>query len=73
MTTFVAEVEVSVDREGRISRPGMEEELRRRALGRVRARGPRRDESLDRPPPASFPPRVLVRFDVQEETEPVIQ
>ena len=30
-------------------------------------------KSLDRPPPTNFPPRVTVRFDVQEETEPVLQ
>jgi hypothetical protein len=24
------------------------------------------------PPPTNFPPRVTVRFDVQQETEPVL-
>lgn len=27
---------------------------------------------IDRPPPTNFPPEVTVRFDVQEETEPVM-
>ena len=26
---------------------------------------------MDRPPPTNFPPSVLVRFDVQDETEPI--
>jgi outer membrane biosynthesis protein TonB len=30
-------------------------------------------KSFDRPPPTNFPPRVTIRFDVQEETEPVLQ
>ena len=29
--------------------------------------------NMDRPPPTNFPPRVTIRFDVQEETEPVLQ
>jgi TonB family protein len=30
-------------------------------------------KSFDRPPPTNFPPRVTIRFDVQEETDPVLQ
>jgi hypothetical protein len=70
---FVAEVEVSVDRDGRLSDPEWKKgsgDARwdasvRAALAATKA--------LDRPPPANFPDRVLVRFDVQEETEPAIQ
>ena len=29
--------------------------------------------SMDRPPPTNFPPRVTIRFDVQQDTEPVLQ
>ena len=29
-------------------------------------------KSFNRPPPPNFPPRVTIRFDVQEETEPVL-
>lgn len=71
--TFVAEVEVSVDREGRISDPEWKKssgDARWDASVRAALAA---THSLDRPPPASFPPRVLVRFDIQEETEPVIQ
>jgi len=30
-------------------------------------------KNIDRPPPTNFPPQVTIRFDVQEETEPVLQ
>ncbi len=30
-------------------------------------------KSLDRTPPTNFPPRVVIRFDVQDATEPIIQ
>ncbi len=29
-------------------------------------------KSINLPPPTNFPPQVIVRFDVQEETEPVM-
>ena len=70
---FVAEVEVSVDREGRISDPEWKKgsgDARWDASVRAALAA---THSLDRPPPANFPARVLVRFDIQEETEPVIQ
>jgi hypothetical protein len=28
--------------------------------------------NIDRRPPTNFPPDVVIRFDVQEETEPVM-
>lgn len=66
---FVAEVEVAIDRSGRISDPQW-----------IKASGHTRwDESVreaiartpvvNRPPPTNFPERVLVRFDVQEIAE----
>jgi len=70
---YVAEVEVAVNRAGDISDP----------VWRIGSGDPKWDESvrkvfaainrLDHPPPTNFPPRVIVRFDVQEETEPVLQ
>jgi len=70
---FVAEVEVSVDPAGRISDP-----VWKKGSGNARWDDSVRSavaatKSLDRPPPKNFPPRVLVRFDVQEATEPIIQ
>jgi outer membrane biosynthesis protein TonB len=68
---LVAEVEVAVDHDGRISDPVWKkgsgearwDESVRQAISATR--------SVDRPPPANFPARVLVRFDVEEVTEPV--
>ena len=70
---YVAEVEVAVDRKGEISDPVWEkgsgdtkwDESVKAVFKLVR--------SMDRPPPTNFPSRVTVRFDVQEETEPVLQ
>jgi len=70
---YVAEVAVTVDRQGQISDPTWEkgsgdpkwDDSVRKAIAAV--------TSLDRPPPTNFPSRVTVRFDVQEETEPVLQ
>ena len=71
--SYVAEVEVTVDRKGQISDP-----LWEKGSGDTKW-----DESvkevfkvvknMDRPPPTNFPSRVIVRFDVQEETEPLMQ
>jgi len=69
---FVAEVEVAVDRAGNLSNPKWQKS----------SGDPRWDESvraaiaattsINRPPPTNFPSRVTVRFDVQEETEPIL-
>jgi len=70
---YVAEVEVKVDGKGEI----------REAVLEKGSGDAKWDESvqavfqvvktMDRPPPTNFPSRVVVRFDVQEETEPVLQ
>jgi len=70
---YSAEVEVSVARSGQISDPVWQkgsgnsrwDDSVRAAIAAV--------TNLDRPPPTNFPPRVIIRFDVQEETEPVLQ
>ncbi len=70
---YVAEVEVTVDRKGKISNPVWEkgsgdakwDDSVKEVFKVVR--------NMDRPPPTNFPPRVTVRFDVQEETEPILQ
>ena len=70
---YVAEVEVSVDRKGQISHPEWKkgsgdqkwDESVRQAIAAVKG--------MDRPPPTNFPPHVTIRFDVQAETEPVLQ
>jgi len=70
---FVAEVDVAVARDGSLS-----DERWRKGSG-----NPRWDKTvkdvlaavtrITRPPPTNFPPRVVIRFDVQEQTEPVVQ
>ena len=70
---YVAEVDVTVSRAGDISNP----------VWRKSSGDPKWDDSvrqaiaavkeMDRPPPTNFPSRVMVRFDVQEETEPISQ
>lgn len=71
--SFVAEVEISIDRTGLISgfdwkkRSGHAkwDEAVRRAVSAAK--------SISRPPPTNFPSRVLVRFDVQEEIDSTAQ
>jgi hypothetical protein len=29
-------------------------------------------QNIDRHPPTNFPPQVIIRFDVEQETEPVM-
>ena len=70
---YAAEVEVSVDRSGQVSDPVWQkgsgnsqwDDSVRAAISAV--------TSMNRPPPTNFPPRIIIRFDVQAETEPVLQ
>lgn len=66
---FVAEVEVTVARDGRVSNPDW-----KKTSGNARWDASVRaalaaTTSISRQPPTNFPPRVLVRFDVQEVTD----
>lgn len=70
---FVAEVEIAIDRSGAIKgfdwkkRSGHDrwDESVRKAVAAAR--------SVSRPPPTNFPPRIIVRFDVQEQVDPIAQ
>ena len=70
---FVAEVRVSVDRQGQITDTQWQkgsgnttwDESVRQAIAAVK--------SMTRPPPTNFPPRVTVRFDVTEQDADTIQ
>ena len=70
---FVAEVAVSVDRQGNIENSawlkGSGDEKWDATVKQVF----NAVKSFDRPPPTNFPPSVTIRFDVQEQTEPVLQ
>ncbi len=71
--SYTAEVKVSVDRDGQISDPVWEkgsgnprwDDSVRAAIAAVK--------SMDDPPPTNFPPHVIIRFDVQDETESLLQ
>ena len=69
---YFAEVEVSVDPTGRLasiwkkgSGDAKWDESVRQAVEKAK--------SFGRPPPKGFPEKVLVRFDVQQETETTLQ
>ena len=70
---YVAEVSVKVGHHGRITDPvwlkgsgnTRWDDSVRQAIGQV--------TSMDSPPPSNFPPQVVIRFDVQQETEPLLQ
>jgi len=70
---FVAEVAVSVDRQGNIENStwlkGSGDDKWDATVKQVF----NVVKNIDRPPPTNFPPRVTIRFDVQEQTEPVLQ
>ena len=70
---YVAEVGVTVDREGHITgvewlkgsgNPVWDNSVHRAIAAMTK---------MDSAPPTNFPPNVVIRFDVQQETEPVLQ
>lgn len=66
---FVAEVEISVDRNGRVANPDWKKTSGdKRWDDSVRA-ALAATTTISRPPPTNFPPRFVVRFDVQEVTD----
>jgi hypothetical protein len=70
---FVAEVKLSVGRDGQLSQPVWEKESGNRLWDDSVRRALAVVTHMDRPPPTNFPSHVTVRFDVQEETEPILQ
>jgi outer membrane biosynthesis protein TonB len=70
---FVAEVQLNISRQGQISNPNF-----MKGSGDAKWDNSVRQvfqvvKSIDRMPPTNFPPTVTIRFDVQEQTEPVLQ
>lgn len=70
---YVVEVGVTVDKQGGISHP-----VWQKGSGDAKWDDSVKEvfkvvPQIDRRPPTNFPPVVTVRFDVQEQTEPVLQ
>jgi hypothetical protein len=70
--SYVAEVSVNVDKQGKFDQvkwlKGSGDERWDKTVKDVF----KAITSIDRRPPTNFPPSVVIRFDVQEETEPVL-
>lgn len=70
---YVDEIQVNVGQNGQISNPQWEkssgnptwDESVRKAIEAV--------TSMDRPPPTNFPPKVVIRFDVEEQADSLLQ
>jgi len=70
---YVVEVGVTVDKQGGISHP-----VWQKSSGDAKWDDSVKEvfkvvPQIDRRPPTNFPPVVTIRFDVQEQTEPVLQ
>jgi hypothetical protein len=71
---FVAEIEVSVSRDGQISDPKWQKGSGNTLWDASVRAAIAATTSMTRPPPTNFPSHVTVRFDVQSEaTEPILQ
>src|SRR5205085_887776 len=70
---YVAEVEVTVDRSGQISNPVWKKKSGDKRWDDSVGQALAATRGVNRPPPANFPAQVLVRFDVQELTETLVQ
>ena len=71
--SFIAEVEVAVSKDGAVGNPTWKSGSGDKRWDDSVMQAIAATTALNRPPPTNFPPRVLVRFDVQEQTEPVMQ
>src|SRR5262245_43840233 len=69
---FVAEVEITIDKAGRITgnqwKKGSGNKQWDDSVRKALAQTP----AMNRPPPKGFPPKFLVRFDVQTDAEPLL-
>jgi hypothetical protein len=71
---YVVEVEVAVDRGGKISDPQWKKGSGNQVWDDTVRQALATTTSMTRPPPTNFPARVTIRFDVQSEaTEPILQ
>ena len=70
---YVVEVDVAIDRQGQISDPVWKKDSGDARWDASVRQAVADTRKVDRPPPPDFPPRFLVRFDVQDGIEPVVQ
>ena len=70
---YVAEVQLSVRRDGELGNPVWEKQSGNQIWDDSVRRAVAAVTRMDRPPPTNFPPSIVVRFDVQEETHPILQ
>jgi hypothetical protein len=71
--TFVAEVQVQVDRQGNLTHTVWQKGSGNQIWDNSVRQVFQQVTAIDRPPPTNFPPVVTIRFDTVEETEPVLQ
>jgi hypothetical protein len=71
--SYVAEVELAVARDGRLANPRWQKTSGNTLWDKSVQAALTAVAKVDRPPPTNFPPRVVIRFDVQLETEAVLQ
>jgi hypothetical protein len=69
---YVAEVGVNVDKDGNLGRITWQKGSGNAPWDQTVKDVFKVVTSIDRRPPTNFPPAVTIRFDVQEETEPVM-
>lgn len=70
---YVAEVRVKVGRHGRISDPVWLKDSGNTRWDNSVRRAVAAVTNMDSSPPTNFPAHVVIRFDVQQETEPLLQ
>ncbi|HEY4417030.1 MAG TPA: TonB C-terminal domain-containing protein [Verrucomicrobiae bacterium] len=70
---YVVEVQVNVDKQGGISHPVWQKSSGDMQWDDSVKQVFKLVTAIDRPPPTNFPAQVTIRFDVQEQTEPVLQ
>jgi TonB family protein len=70
--TWVAEVAVKVDKAGNLSNVSWQKGSGNDKWDQSVKQVFQIVQSIDRRPPTNFPPQVTIRFDVQEETEPLM-
>jgi len=70
---YVVEVQLSVRRDGELGDPVWEKESGNQVWDDSVRRAVAAVTQMDRPPPTNFPSHIVVRFDVQEETQPILQ